>query len=48
MEHGKTENVFNTKQIPDRTEQNKKTKKYLVVQTGKFMNTIAFMCRNNF
>ncbi|KRY72829.1 hypothetical protein T4A_5715 [Trichinella pseudospiralis] len=27
MEHGKTENVFNTKQIPDRTEQNKKTKK---------------------
>ncbi|KRY72849.1 hypothetical protein T4A_1483 [Trichinella pseudospiralis] len=33
MEHGKTENVFNTKQIPDRTEQNKKTKKLLSKQT---------------
>ncbi|KRY82583.1 hypothetical protein T4D_2267, partial [Trichinella pseudospiralis] len=27
MEHGKPENVFNTKQSPDSTEQNKKTKK---------------------
>ncbi|KRZ02987.1 hypothetical protein T4C_1113 [Trichinella pseudospiralis] len=43
MEHGKPENVFNTKQSPDSTEQNKKTKKYLVVQTGKFMYAIAFM-----
>ncbi|KRY62668.1 hypothetical protein T4A_760 [Trichinella pseudospiralis] len=27
MEHGKPENVFNTKQSPDSMEQNKKTKK---------------------
>ncbi|KRX94948.1 hypothetical protein T4E_5894 [Trichinella pseudospiralis] len=33
MEHGKPENVFNTKQIPDRTEQNKKTKKIYKIQT---------------
>ncbi|KRY68299.1 hypothetical protein T4A_11080 [Trichinella pseudospiralis] len=34
MEHGKPENVFNTKQSPDSTEQNKKTKKVYVVLHG--------------
>ncbi|KRY95858.1 hypothetical protein T4B_7329 [Trichinella pseudospiralis] len=34
IEHGKPENVFNTKQSPDSTEQNKKTKKVYVVLRG--------------
>ncbi|KAL1283280.1 Y+L amino acid transporter [Trichinella pseudospiralis] len=56
MEHGKTENVFNTKQIPDRTEQNKKTKKnygsaiasYLVNGTLADSSTVTSLCYHPF